>query len=306
MAGKLMRREFLKAGASMGAAVAFGRRPLFAETATTVGIAAGGDYGKAAVKAVELLGGMDAFVFKGARIAILANVQSRHPGTFTGPSVLRAAIRLCRDAGAASVTCLSLQPVKQWEDTGLGKILAEEGADLKLFSSKDESFFKAVPVTDGRGLTEARILGELDRYDGLINMPIIKDHAGNKFTGAMKNLMGLNASVSNRTFHKANWQTDPNDIAHLDQCIVDLNKVIKPILNIADATEFITTNGPFGPGELAKQGKVVAGTDRVAVDSVCAGLLGVKPGGIIQIARGAEQGLGEGDLRKIRIREARI
>ena len=306
MVGKLRRREFLKAGASMGAAVAFGRTPLFAEPVTTVGVAGGGDYGKAAVKAVELLGGMDAFVSKGARIAILANVQSRHPGTFTGPSVLRAAIRLCRDAGAASVTCLSLQPMKQWEDTGLGKILEEEGAVLKLFSSKDESLFKPVPVTDGRGLTEAKVLGELDRYDGLINMPIIKDHAGNKFTGTMKNLMGLNASVSNRTFHKANWQTDPNDIAHLDQCIVDLNKVVKPILNIADATEFITTNGPFGPGELAKPGKVVAGTDRVAVDSVCAGLLGLKPGGIIQIARGAEQGLGQGDLRKIRIREAKI
>jgi uncharacterized protein (DUF362 family) len=306
MAGKLMRREFLKAGASMGAAVAFGRNTLFAERVPTVGVASGGDYGKAAVKAVELLGGMDAFVSKGARIAILANVQSRHPGTFTGPAILRAAIRLCRDAGAASISCLSLQPMKQWEDTGLGKILEEEGADLKLFSSKDESLFKPVAVTDGRGLTEAKVLGELDRYDGLINMPIIKDHAGNKFTGAMKNLMGLNASVSNRTFHKANWQTDPNDIAHLDQCIVDLNKIIKPILNIADATEFITNNGPFGPGELAKPGKVVAGTDRVAVDSVCAGLLGVKPGGIIQITRGAEQGLGQGDLRKIRIREARI
>jgi uncharacterized protein (DUF362 family) len=306
MLGKLKRREFLKTGATMGAAFALGPAALFADPVPTVGIASGPDSGKAAAKAVELLGGMEGFVAKGTRVAILANVQSRHPGTFTGPAVLRSAIRLCKAAGASSIACLSLQPVKQWEDTGLGKILTEEGVELKLFSPKDEALFKTVPVTDGRALQEARILAELDRYDGLVNMPIVKDHAGNKFTGTMKNIMGLNASVSNRTFHKPNWQTDPNDIAHLDQCIVDLNKVVKPVLNIVDATEFITTNGPFGPGELARPGKVVAGTDRVAVDTICARILGVAPEGIIQIRRGAEQGLGQGDPRKIRIREARV
>jgi len=306
MSHELKRRDFLKAGAAMGAAVAFGRKTVFAAEASTVAVVQGGDYGKATAKAVELLGGMQGFVRKGSRVAILANVQSRHPGTFTSPAVLKAAIGLLKGAGASAVACLSLQPVKQWEDTGLAGILADEGVELKLFSSKDESLFKTVAVPGGRALTEARILADLGNYDVLVNMPITKDHAGNKFTGTMKNLMGLNASVSNRSFHKPNWQTDPDDIAHLDQCIVDLNKVIKPALNIADATEFITTNGPFGPGELAKPGKVVAGTDRVAVDSVCARLLGLKPESIIQIVRGAEQGLGEMDPGRIRIREAKV
>ncbi len=110
---------------------------------------------------------------------------------------------------------------------------------------------------DGRSLQEAKVLNEFFGHDVFINMPITKDHAGNKFTGTMKNLMGLNFSATNRTFHKPNWKTDPNDIAHLEQCIVDLNKTIKPTLNIVDATEFISTNGPFGPGELLRLGKVV-------------------------------------------------
>lgn len=38
---------------------------------------------------------------------------------------------------------------------------------------------------------------------------------------------------------------------------------------VADVTEFITTNGPSGPGDLKKLDKVVAGTDRVAVDAFC-------------------------------------
>jgi uncharacterized protein (DUF362 family) len=135
-------------------------------------------------------------------------------------------------------------------------------------------------------------------------MPITKDHAGNKFTGTMKNLMGLNSPVSNRTFHRPNWKTDPDDVAHLEQSIVDLNKAVKPVLNIVDATEFIVTNGPFGPGEIIKPGKVVAGTDRVAVDAYCASLWGLKAEDIVQIKRAAEQGLGVMDLRKVVVREA--
>jgi uncharacterized protein (DUF362 family) len=137
-------------------------------------------------------------------------------------------------------------------------------------------------------------------------MPITKDHAGNKFTGTMKNLMGLNSPVNNRTFHRPNWKTDPDDIAHLEQSIVDLNKAVKPALNVVDATEFIVTNGPFGPGQLLRPEKVVAGTDRVAVDAYCAGLWGLEPKDIVQIKRASEQGLGQINLDKVVVREENV
>ena len=50
-------------------------------------------------------------------------------------------------------------------------------------------------------------------------------------------------------------------------------------------------------------GKVVAGTDRVAVDAYCASLWGLDPKDIVQIRRGAEQGLGRIDLDKVVVRE---
>jgi uncharacterized protein (DUF362 family) len=50
-------------------------------------------------------------------------------------------------------------------------------------------------------------------------------------------------------------------------------------------------------------GKVVAGTDRVAIDAYCAGLWGLDPKDIVQIMRGAEQGLGQMDLTRVRFRE---
>jgi uncharacterized protein (DUF362 family) len=304
------RRDFFKTSAGAGLTLAMGRvlsavgRPAKAQAAF-VAVGIGDDYGQAAVKAVELLGGIKPFVPKGAKVALLPNVQSRHPGSFTKPEILRAVIRLCKKAGAVEVNCLSWQTAKQWEDTGLKAVIDAEGAGLKIFD-KDESLFKPVLVPGGIALKEARVLAALDDHDVLINMPITKDHAGNKFTGSMKNLMGLNSPGSNRAFHRPNWKTDPGDVAHLDQSIVDLNKAVRPALNIVDATEFITTNGPFGPGELIKPRKVVAGTDRVAVDAYCASLWGLKPEDIIQIKRGAEQGLGRIGQGKAGVREARI
>ncbi|OGD27645.1 MAG: hypothetical protein A2V57_10675 [Candidatus Aminicenantes bacterium RBG_19FT_COMBO_65_30] len=315
MALKIGRRDFFKKSAQAGLTLALGSKLAAAEAAPAasgraakaadVAVGIGEDYGQAAAKAVELLGGIKTFVPKGARVALLPNVQSRHPGSFTKPEVLKAVIRLCKIAGAREINCLSWQTMKQWEDTGLKAVIDEEGAGLKLFE-KDESLFKAVPVPGGQALKEARVLADLFSHDLLINMPITKDHAGNKFTGTMKNLMGLNSPVNNRTFHRPNWKTDPNDVAHLEQSIVDLNKAVKPALNIVDATEFITTNGPFGPGELIKPQKVVAGTDRVAVDAYCAALWGLQAEDIIQIKRAAEQGLGEIDPAKIVVREARV
>jgi len=185
-------------------------------------------------------------------------------------------IRMCREAGAKEINILSWQPLKSWEDCGLVQPAAEEGAEIKLYEPKDENF-RRVPIPEGKNCREAMILNGLYENDVLINMPITKNHAGNKFTGTMKNLMGLNSRASNRTFHKDNWTTDLSAIEYLDQSIVDLNKAIKPALNIVDATEFIITGGPMGPGELHRPRKIVAGVDRVAVDSYCSSSGGSRP-----------------------------
>ena len=168
---------------------------------------------------------------------------------------------------------------------------------------KNESNLHPVPIHSGKALKEARIMKEFFKSDVFINLPVTKDHAGSRFTGTMKNLMGLNSPVSNRTFHKEGWMTEPGALEHLEQSIADLNTVIKPVLNIVDATEFITTNGPFGPGKLEKPQKIIAGMDRVAIDAYCTTLWGMKGEEIIMIRKGFEHGLGEIDLNKVGIKE---
>jgi len=306
MAKKISRRSFIKGSAAIGVGSLVGGSIIygFAGEPADISVVKGQNYFDNTVKAVEQLGGMKRFVPKNSRVAILANPQRNNPGAYTKPEVLAAAIRMCKKAGAKEVTCISWLPMNNWENTGLKKAVDDEGAKLVIVNLRDESLFKPVTVPKGKSLKEARIMREFFNHDLLIDIPITKDHMGNKFTGTLKNLMGLNSPQNNRTFHKPNWKTDLKDIRHLDQCIADLNTVITPALCIVDATEFIITNGPFGPGKLHKPQKVVAGVDRVAVDAYCCTLWGLQGKDIFTINMAYEQGLGQIDLKKVKIKES--
>jgi len=310
MSKKLNRRDFIKAGTAIGVGAAlsgkFGADLAFGGEAVDVGVAKGADYFAATKKAVELVGGIKKFVPKNAKVAILPNPQSSNPGTHTKPEIVRAVVQMCKEAGAAEIGCVTWLKDKYWDACGIKEVFDAGGVDLKVTDLKDESLFGPVAVPKGSALKEARILKSFSHYDTFINIPITKEHAGNGFTGTLKNLMGLNSPQSNRTFHRENWKTDPDDIRHMEQSIADLNTVITPALCIVDATEFITTNGPFGPGELGKHDKVVAGTDRVAIDSYCAGLLELKPKDVVAIDRAFAHGLGEMDLNKVNVKEVEI
>ncbi len=309
---KIGRREFFKKSAKIGLSAAVGYGLISCsggeEVASSGGesvdiaVATGSDYFASTMKAVGGLGGMSKFVPKDAHVAILPNSQSRHPGTFTKPEVIRAVVEMCQKAGAAEVNCLTWLAPENWEASGLDVAVKEAGANLK-FIAAEEANFKVVPVQGWKAHQEMMIMKEFYNNDVFIDMPITKDHAGNKFTGTMKNLMGLNYRPNNRLFHREDWTTNPESIQFLDQCIVDLNKAVKPTLCVVDATEFITTNGPFGPGELTKSQKIIAGVDRVAIDSYCTTLWGLTGEDIHAIKLGFEQGLGEIDLSKVGIKE---
>ena len=317
MKKRMNRRTFIKKSAAIGASSIIGASilpgrsektsPVFkARTGVDVAVAQGEDYFKNAVHAVRELGGMGAFVPKGAKVAILANPQSINPGAFTNPEIVRAAIQMCKEAGAGEIACITQLSEKNWKNTGLTRVTEEEGVAIIRADRNDDPSFETIPIPGGIALKEARIMKALYDYDCLIDIPVTKDHAGNKFTGTMKNLMGLNSGKSNRTFHKDDWKTNPDSIEFLEQCIADLNTVITPDLCIVDATEFIITNGPFGPGEIIKPKKVIAGTDRVAMDSYCCTLWGLNPEDIIIIQKAYAHKLGERDAGKVMVKEITV
>jgi uncharacterized protein (DUF362 family) len=312
----LNRRRFMKKTACLGAASVFG--PVFIHCSRKeagrssqgrirqIAVAHSSDSMDAAFAAVKAIGGMKAFIPKNARVAILANPQRNNPGAFTHPDILKAVMMMAKEAGAGEVNCISQLPEKNWLQTGLSEVLAGVGGRLMITDRKDLSQFKTIPVSRGKALKEAQVLKTLYEHDILIDVPVTKDHAGNKFTGTMKNLMGLNSGPSNRSFHKKEWTTNPEHTAFLDQCIADLNTVITPDLCVVDATELITTNGPFGPGELIKPQLVLAGNDRVALDAYSCSLWGLKPGDIKTITMAHAHGLGEMDLTDMTVTELEV
>jgi uncharacterized protein (DUF362 family) len=68
----------------------------------------------------------------------------------------------------------------------------------------------------------------------------------------------------------------------------------------------LTSKGPFGPGDIAKPQKVIAGIDRVALDSYGATLLGLEGNDVKMITDAHKLGLGEIDLDKVRIQEMEV
>jgi uncharacterized protein (DUF362 family) len=310
MSKEITRRKFIKTSAAIGGGVVLGStlapKIIVGSEAVDLGVAKGKDYVKNTKKAVELIGGMEKFVPKNSKVAVLANPQRNNPGVFTKPEVLRGAIQMCKDAGAKNINCISWLPEENWESTGLKKVVEDEDVQLSITNLRDETKFKSTKVPKGVSLKEARIMNSYFDCDVFINIAICKEHSGNNFTGAMKNLMGLSSPKTNGKFHKKGWKTDKDSIEHMEQCIADLNTIIKPDLCIMDATEIITTNGPFGPGEILKPLKVIAGTDPVALDTYCCQLWGLKPADIVAINKAYEHGLGEMDLKKLTIKEVEI
>jgi uncharacterized protein (DUF362 family) len=271
-----------------------------------VAVVKGHNYFENTMKAVELLGGMSRFVPAGSSVAILPNPQSYNPGTYTKPEIVRAAIQMCKAAGAIKIACLGSLPLRYWQNTGIKKVIDSEGIDLVIANQNDESLFQNVSIPRGKTLKEARVMKNYQDYDILLDMNISKGHSGNDMSGALKNLMGLISPVSCQFFHKRHWTLLMDDREHLGQCIADLNTIIHPQLCLNDSTEFIITNGPHGPGKLRKPQRVVAGTDRVAVDAYSATLFGYDPYDILSLVQAHEQGLGEIDLEKVKIREITI
>jgi uncharacterized protein (DUF362 family) len=148
MSEKMSRRSFIKTSAAIGASSLIGGNV----------IAGCGKKNSAATKSMKDLGisvvkGED--YFKNALKAVLANPQRNNPGAFTNPEIVRAAIQMCKKAGAKDVACISQLADENWEKTGLKKVVTEEGAKLVIVDRADESQFKTVPIPKGIALKEA-------------------------------------------------------------------------------------------------------------------------------------------------------
>jgi uncharacterized protein (DUF362 family) len=230
---------------------------------------------------IDQLGGIGKFVRRGDRVVLLPNPQGRTPGASTNPDIVAEVVRLCLGAGAATVTVSSCHGPGRWSPTRIIERVEKAGGKMKYPESSED--WITVKVPNGRARKELTIIRDALENDVLINLPVFKHHEATGVTGTLKNLMGFNSDSS--SFHQGE--------TYLHQAIVDLASIIPPHLCIVDATTILIENGPFGPGRVARPKKVFAGTDRVALDALCCGLLKVDPRDVLHIRLAHESGLGK-------------
>jgi uncharacterized protein (DUF362 family) len=260
----------------------------------------GKGYFSSTLKAVQELGGMEAFVKKGDRVGLLVNSPFKNLGAYVNPDIALAVVKMCNDAGAREIRYLKDPHKGYWDRTSLAATYSEALKGLK-YESGDHV---KMNIPGGISLKDAKVSKDLLDCNVFINVSIAKHHDGVHFTGALKNMMGLCPFSTNSFFHwgtlRLGWY---GDLDHLSQCIADLNLVRKPDLCLSDATVLITENGPYGPGKLSKPESVVASRNRVSLDAYCCRLLGRQPEEILMIRKAAQHGMGEMSLAKLRVKE---
>jgi uncharacterized protein (DUF362 family) len=305
---KLSRREFIEAVTGFGAAFFVGgcsskqeanaepvglRPPKF--DAKALAVASGDDPGKNVRTAVESLGGMKKLVRKGDYVVVKPNIAWNRPPTAaatTNPEVVAEIVRMCKEAGAERV--LVIDHIIDRPAEGVlgftGIQAAAQAAGAVVSGAQNESDYRTVAIPKGKAIKSDTCIKEILKADVFINVPIAKTHSATKLTLGMKNLMGCN-------WDRQAWHQSSS----LDQCIADYVSAVKPDLTILDANRILLSNGPKGPGQTKDAKKVIASVDPVAVDAFGATLFNLKPEDIGHIRLASELGVGEMDLKKMKV-----
>jgi uncharacterized protein (DUF362 family) len=127
--------------------------------------------------------------------------------------------------------------------------------------------------------------------DFVIDLPVSKTHGRTGITCGLKNMKGVLPGNEKKRTHRLG----------LDRAIVDLNRVMMPDLTVVDAIVGRAGTHTHEEDRVAL-GCVVAGKDVVAVDAVCATIMGFDVDDILHVKLAGEAGLGEAELDRIEIR----
>lgn len=248
---------------------------------------------------IDLLGGMAKFVAPGSSVLVKPNLLMAKPpeaGIDTHPEVVRAVIRALKEnrcriyvGDGPSVWGSQAENVDNvYEQTGMKRLCTEEDVELVRFDKR--RWREKFPLTTW-----------LDEVDHLVSVPKFKTHEFTLLTGAIKNLYGLVSGTYKTELHKKYFQR-----AEFSRILVDIYQQKRPVLSVVDGIVAMEGDGPATSGTLRQLGLIVSGSDAVAVDSVLAAIMGVRPLDVLTNKEASARGLGECDLAHIEVLGERL
>lgn len=243
--------------------------------------------------AIDALGGITRFVKKGDKVLIKPNIccssKPEYAAT-TNPEVVGTLVKLCKEAGAASIKIVDgpfTGISTAYDMSGIKAEVEKNGGTMEMVSRVK---FKSTEIPKGKDIKKWDFYEDALTADVIINVPIAKNHNLAVLTLGMKNMMGV--------------VDDRNSIhININQRLADLATRVRPTLTVVDAVRILTRNGPTG-GSLdfvKKLDTVIATTDIVAADAYGATLFGMKQNALGYVRNAAEMGLGTMDLSKLAI-----
>jgi uncharacterized protein (DUF362 family) len=130
-------------------------------------------------------------------------------------------------------------------------------------------------VRIGRSVIEA---------DVLINVPVLKTHRGTLLSACLKNIgVGCATREEKKRLHRLG----------IDEGLVDVFSLVKSGFNVVDGIVALEGDGPnLPPGKAKPLGLVIAGRDALAVDVVCATVMGLDLMKVKHLRLAYEKGLG--------------
>lgn len=303
------RRVFLKSQmglllASAGACV-LGPGRLLARQAPDIAVGKGKP-AAATRAAVELLGGMGAFVREGQKVCIKPNMSFANPpqwATTTHPEVIRELAAMCFEAGAADVRVLD-HPLRSaelcLERSGIAAACKGLGRGDMAHALETSSFFMDADIPQGKEMRSNAFMKDALKADVLIAAPVAKSHGSTGVSLSLKGMMGL---IWNRGVMHSRYD--------LSEAIVDLNTKLRAGLTVIDATRVLTSNGPFGPGKVIEPGEVIASSDPVAADAFTVASYpwwgrSITPDQVKHIRLAAARGLGSMDIDSLTVRKTEV
>ena len=248
-------------------------------------------------RTLDALGGIGRFVQPGDRVLLKPNCIARLPPESAGQThpavIVEVARRVIAVGGIPVVGDSPAWGRLSGNLAALGALepLADLGVQVVEFTRS--RWIANYPMRVYRGFRVAR---EVLAVDKIINLPKLKAHKQLGLTAAIKNMFGCVAGK-----RKAWWHFSAGDKRNLfGWLLVELFDRLRPCLTIVDGVLGQQGDGPIH-GQPRGFHWLVAGVDGVAIERVCAELVGMAPAEL-RILRAAEElGIGQPDLAGIEV-----
>jgi uncharacterized protein (DUF362 family) len=217
------------------------RNPFKEGGKSLVSMARDEDVYSAAMKAVDLIGGVGKLNVKNKIVLVKPNVNSDdpHPGT-TNPAVVGAVVRMLYDAGAEKVIVADqsnsfyLPTLKSMEKVGIKHAAEKEGAFVTGFEDYPWVKIQDPRMKYSKSVRVSRLIYDAER---IVSVPVVKTHSLETFTMSLKNWVGIIHPQDRYLMHLH------EDIA---QCMIpEIGLCVHPDLIVMDGTLCMVAGGPF-------------------------------------------------------------